>query len=127
MNITKFMDSNNGACGTPRPIFWSLSAGFLAASLNEAFSYGLVQPTCAHGHQIVMHMITFACFAIALSGFVVGWIEFRALPEDTSEEGGTWRDRAHFQALLGMAFSLAFAVVIAALAVPQWLLDPCAS
>jgi hypothetical protein len=73
----------------------------------------------------VLQLISIACFAIALSGFVTGLVEFRRFSGTTSEEGGSHFDRAHFQALLGMAFSLSFALVVIAGSVPRWILGPC--
>ena len=73
----------------------------------------------------MLHLISVACFLIALSGFGTGLVEFRRFPGTTSEEGGSHFDRAHFQALLGMAFSLSFALVVIAGSVPRWILGPC--
>jgi hypothetical protein len=73
----------------------------------------------------VLHVISIVCLAVALTGFATGRVEFRRFPGTTSEEGGSHFDRAHFQALLGMAFSLSFAVAIIAVSVPRWILSPC--
>jgi SNF family Na+-dependent transporter len=73
----------------------------------------------------VLHGISIACFVAALSGFATGLVEFRRFSGTTSEEGGSRFDRAHFQALLGMAFSLSFALIVIAGSVPRWILNPC--
>jgi len=70
-------------------------------------------------------VISVICLGIAVSGFATGLVEFKRFPGTTSEEGGSPLDRAHFQALLGMAFSVCFAVVIVAGSVPRWILSPC--
>lgn len=110
---------------TPIGLTWSLVAGFAAWALDLACSYVLEQHTCSSGHHYVLHVISAACFAIALTGFGTGLVEFRRFPGTTTEEGGSHFDRAHFQALLGMAFSLSFALVIIAGSVPRWILSPC--
>jgi len=110
---------------TPLGLWWSLVAGFAAWAIDLGFSYVLEQHSCSTGHHYVLHVISIVCFVIALTGFATGWIEFRRFPATASEEGGSPFDRAHFQALLGMAFSLCFAVVILAGAVPRWILSPC--
>ena len=90
-----------------------------------------VSATCSNSTVVppvidyVLHVISIVCFAIALTGFGTGLVEFRRFPGTTSEEGGSHFDRAHFQALLGMAFSLSFAVVVIAGSVPRWILSPC--
>jgi len=110
---------------TPAGLWWSLAAGFVAWGLDLGLSYTLVPHSCSTGHHYVLHAIGIVCFLIALSGFVTGLVEFKAFPGTTSEEGGSPFDRAHFQALLGMTFSLSFAVVIIAGSVPRWILSPC--
>jgi hypothetical protein len=110
---------------TPAALWWSLVAGFIAWGCDLGFSYALDQHACSTGHTYVMHVISIVCFLIALSGFALGWMEFRRVPPEADDEGERPLDRAHFQVLLGMGFSLAFAVVVIAGAVPRWILSPC--
>jgi hypothetical protein len=110
---------------TPFGLWWSLVAGFAAWGADHGLSYMLEQHSCSTGHHYVLHAISIVCFIAALSGFATGIRELRRFPVETSEEGGTPFDRAHFQALLGMAFSISFAIVIIAEAVPRWILTPC--
>jgi hypothetical protein len=110
---------------TPWGLWWSLAAGFIAWSTDLGLSYMLEQHSCSTGHHYVLHVIDIVCLVIAISGFATGLVEFKRFPRSTSEEGGSPFDRAHFQALLGMAFSLSFAVVIIAGSVPRWILSPC--
>ena len=111
---------------TPLGLWWSLVGGFCRLGLAiSGFSYVLEQHSCSTGHHYVLHVISIVCFAIALTGFGTGLVEFRRFPGSTSEEGGSHFDRAHFQALLGMAFSLSFALVVIAGSVPRWILGPC--
>jgi hypothetical protein len=110
---------------TPWGVWWSLVAGFVAWTADLGLSYVLEQHSCSTGHHYVLHVISVVCMAITLSGFATGLSEFRQLPKNAKEEGGSRFDRAHFEALLGMAFSLSFAVVIIAGSVPRWLLSPC--
>ncbi|PYX21618.1 MAG: hypothetical protein DMG82_17795 [Acidobacteria bacterium] len=110
---------------TPLGLWWSQIAGFAAWAVDLGFSYVLEQHSCSTGHHYVLHVISIVCLAIALTGFGTGWVEFKRFPGTTSEEGGSHFDRAHFQALLGMAFSLSFAVMVIAGSVPRWILGPC--
>src|SRR5438105_6065487 len=93
---------------TPWVLWWSLVAGFFAWTVDLGLSYVLEQHSCFTGHYYVLHVIPIVSLVIALSGFASGLTEFSRIPNNTSEEGGTPFDRAHFQALLGMAFSLWF-------------------
>jgi hypothetical protein len=110
---------------TPFGLWWSLIAGFASWTFDLGLSYVLEQHSCSTGHHYVLHVISIVCLAIALTGFATGWLEFKRFPGTTSEEGGSPFDRAHFQALLGMAFSVSFAVVVVAGSVPRWILGPC--
>jgi len=110
---------------TPGPLAWSLLAGFLAWALDLGFSYTLQRHACVAGQTFWIHVVTAICFAIALSGLVAGVRELRMLPKDSFEEGRRPRDRAYFQGLLGIGFSLSFAVVVIAGAVPRWILSAC--
>lgn len=110
---------------TPWGVGWSLAAGFIAWGFDLGLSFMLEQHSCSTGHHYVLHVISVVCFVIALSGFATGLTEFRRLPGSAHEEGGSQFDRTHFQALMGMAFSLCFAVVVIAGSVPRWILSPC--
>jgi hypothetical protein len=110
---------------TPTRLRWSLAAGFTAFAMDLGFSYVLRQHVCTSSQKFELHIVTFTCLAIALFGFALGWVDFHNLPHDSEEEGGEPHDRAHFEALLGMGFSLAFGLAIIALAVPRWILTVC--
>ena len=110
---------------TPAPLAWSLVAGFLAWGLDLGFSYVLQRPACVSGHPLWIHLVTAICLIIALSGLALGIRELLLLPRDSTEEGRRPHDRAHFQALLAIGFSVSFAVVVLAGAVPRWILSTC--
>jgi hypothetical protein len=110
---------------TPWGLSWSLVAGFVAWGADLGLSYMLERHSCSTGHHYWLHAISIVCFVIAVSGLATGLVEFRRFSGTTSEEGGSRFDRAHFQALLGMAFSLSFALVVIAVSVPRWILSPC--
>src|ERR1041385_8380039 len=110
---------------TPFGVWWSLVAGFAAWGADLGLSYMLEQHSCSTGHHYVLHLISVICFLVALSGFAGGLSGLRTVPQHVQDEGGSRFDRSHFQALIGMSFSLSFAVVIIAGSVPRWILSPC--
>ena len=110
---------------TPPGLWWSLAAGFAAWGLDLGLSYMLEQHSCSTGHHYVLHVISVAASQSRLRASQPGCVGIQTIPGKTSEEGGSHFDRAHFQALLGMAFSLCFAVVVIAGSVPRWILSPC--
>jgi hypothetical protein len=109
----------------PGLVWWTMFAGPVAWAFDLGVSYVLAQHTCSTGHHYVLHAITVVCAMIALSGFAAGWAAYNALPEEAREEGARPVDRAHFQVLFGIVFSLGFTVVIVAQGVPRWILNPC--
>jgi fatty-acid desaturase len=109
---------------TPFSLRWSLAAGFVGFGVDLGASYVLQHHACAVDPTSI-HVVTSICLAIALSGFALGWMQHRRLPHQSNEEGPKPHDRAHFQALLGMSLSAAFAVAILAEAVPRWILNAC--
>ena len=106
-------------------LWWTMFAGPLAWSLDHGLSYVLAQHACSTGHHYVLHLISVICLLLALGGFVTGVAEYQALPHEATEEGRRPIDRAHFQALFGIVFSVSFAVVVIAEAVPRWILSAC--
>jgi uncharacterized membrane protein YidH (DUF202 family) len=110
---------------TPAGLWWSLGAGPLAWAIDLGFSYVLTQHSCSTGHHYVLHLITAICFLIAASGAVVGYLQYQRLPREVTEEGPRSWDRAYFQVLFGIVFSVSFAIVVIAGAIPRFILSPC--
>jgi hypothetical protein len=104
---------------------WSLGAGFLAFGTDLGLSYLLEQHSCSTGHHYVLQIISMVCFVLAMTGFGTGLSDFKRFPRSSKQEGGSSFDRGYFQALLGMALSLSFALAIIAISVPRWILSPC--
>jgi hypothetical protein len=92
--------------------------------MDEGFSYSVVQHACSTGHFYVLYAATAVFISVALSGFFVALKSYLRFPQGELD-GGKPHDRAQFQGILGMIFSLGFLVVILALGVPRWLLSPC--
>ena len=109
----------------PAFVWWAICAGPFAWAGDLGFSYALTQHSCSTGHHYVLHVITVVCALIALSGFAAAWSAHAAIPRDATKDGDRPLDRAYFQVVLGIVFSLSFAVVIIAGAVPRWILSPC--
>lgn len=105
-------------------LWWSLFAGPVSWLFDLGFSYSLTQHSCSTGHYYVLHLISALCFVGALSGLYFGLANYRRF-DAGSEEGGYPHDRAYFQALIGILFSISFAIVIIAGSVPRWVLSPC--
>jgi hypothetical protein len=106
------------------PQFYALLIGPLSWAADLGLSYAAVYHACSTGHHYVLHIISVVTFFFCLTGAYVAWQEFQAV-RDANDEGGSPFDRAHFLALLGIAASLGFAMVIIATAVPKFVFSPC--
>ena len=111
----------------PQPRFW-LWYGILIGPLSWAFdqqiSYSLVGHACSTGHFYLLHAITAIALLVALSGALVAVMNLGRTRQATTE-GGRVADRSRFMAIVGIAASLGWALVIVAMAVPRFLLSPC--
>jgi len=105
-------------------LWWGIFAGPIAWAFDEGFSYSVVHHACSTGHFYVLYLTTIFSVLVALSGLFMALKGFRRFPQG-HPSGGRPHDRAHFQAILGMIFSIGFVIVILALGVPRWLLSPC--
>jgi hypothetical protein len=105
-------------------LWWGIGAGPLAWGVDLAVSYALTQHACSTGHYYVLHVITLLALIVALSGFFVS-LDTRRQLHAGDDAGGSTHDRAYFDALVGMGFSVFFFIIIIAGAVPRWILNPC--
>jgi len=108
-------------------IRWGFWIGPIAWLLDLGISYALTQHACSTGHFYVLHVLTWVFFVVALSGAAAAASTFRhpEFPHESIKEGVRPRDRAYFQAIVGIGMSLAFAVIIIAGTVPRLILSPC--
>jgi hypothetical protein len=56
---------------------------------------------------------------------VVSWLALARTAADVPTDGGEPRQRARFMAILGLASSALFGVLIVANTIPHWVLDAC--
>jgi hypothetical protein len=97
-------------------------AGF---ALDEVLSYAIVQHSCSTGYHWLLHLYTALGIVLSLCGFFAARWSYQRLPESATLSGGMVESRSRFMAIYGMAASIAFIVVIIALAVPKWAMSPC--
>jgi hypothetical protein len=106
------------------PQFTGVIIGPLAWGADLLISYALVYHACSSGHHYLLHVVSAVCLAVALSGALLSWRQFQQVRRG-NDEGVSALDRSHFLALLGIASSIWFTVVILATALPRWILSPC--
>jgi hypothetical protein len=120
---------------SPSGIFavWAgVFAGPVAWALDLGVSYALVQWSCGHHTQVVLRLITFASLALVAAGAYASWRALMNTPRNAPLDGPQTLSlpalvisRGRFMAVLGLASSALFAVLVVALGVPRWVLNAC--
>jgi hypothetical protein len=106
-------------------LWWGALAGPIAFAIDEVLSYAIVQHSCSTGYEWLLHVYTVIALLLSLSGLVAAQWCYRQLPHIASSEEGSVEARGRWMAIYGTASSLAFIVIIIALAIPKWALSPC--
>jgi hypothetical protein len=108
-----------------RATWWGVVLPPLLLLLQVQASYALVPWACRTGQVGAIHLVSLACLAGALCGTAVSGAAWTALGRGgTGTEAGTLTP-ARFVTLGGLVFSAGIALVIAAVALPTFVLGPC--
>ena len=111
----------------PQPRFWlwyGILIGPISWAADQQISYSLVAHACSTGHFYLLHAITVIALLLALSGALVAAINL-GRTRAANMEGGRATDRSRFMAIVGIAASLGWTLVIIAMQVPRFILSPC--
>lgn len=87
--------------------------------------YSLERYVCRTGASWLFHATSVALLLPVIATGWAAWRAWRELGESTETADGGTPGRSRFLALWGMAFSLAFALLIVAEWIPTLVLDPC--
>jgi hypothetical protein len=105
-------------------LWYGILIGAAAFFADQQITYALVPHACSTGHHYVLFLATALALVFSLSGAMVAGKNL-ALVRAASIDGGTRPDRSRFMAILGIAASLGFMMIIVAMLVPRILLSPC--
>ena len=103
----------------------ALLCGPLALAIEEGVSYYLAPTACELGAPWILHLTFGIALLISMGGAALAHGVGRRLPPGSIEQGGLWASRARFMALAGEVSGWAFALVVVALEVPNWMLGVC--
>jgi hypothetical protein len=93
--------------------------------LNEQISYMSVPWACSRQATAALHIVPLVCLiAIALCG-LTALRDWRLAGGGTEDEAATVLTRSRFLAMLGLASSLFSALVVIAMWVPMFIVQPC--
>jgi cytochrome c biogenesis factor len=88
-------------------------------------AYALVPTACSSHNELPVHLVYIACLLLALFGGLTAgrWWKLQGATWPGEEGGPVARSR--FMAGIGVFLSVMFALVIVAMWIPSFLLDPC--
>lgn len=93
--------------------------------LDLQVSYAMVKWACEHDQRVLLLLIPIGSLAlVALAAWLSGssWTELR---RQAREDGGQIEDRSYFLAIVGLALSAVFALLILTSLAPRYFLSPC--
>ena len=106
-----------------------LAAGFFLAPFawgtQLLVNYSLTPTACVDEQKWLLHLVSLAALVTALGGALIAWSTWTRLTSGSTVEGDPRESGRRFMALTGVALSFFFALVILALELPNWWLDPC--
>jgi hypothetical protein len=107
----------------------ALAAGFFLAPfawvIQLLANYSLTPTVCVNEQTWMLHLVSLIALVTALGGAVIAWSAWTRLTSGSMLEGDARESGRRFLALAGTVLSLFFALVILALELPNWWLDPC--
>jgi len=110
---------------SPLALWSGITAGPIAWAIELTVSYAIVKRVCASRNDVVLHLITILSLAIVAGGGLLSGNAYQRTAQDRPTDGSSPRQRARFMAILGLALSGFFLVVIIASALPNWVIDAC--
>jgi hypothetical protein len=107
--------------GSLARLWAGILAGPLAWATNEVVSYTATAHECSTGSRLLFHTLT----VTGLICCAVGLIAARSVSAIYPQTSDAREERIRSMAISGMTLSIAFAVAIIAMAIPNWILSPC--
>src|SRR6059058_47189 len=124
------MIHKNGEEMGERKGYLLLWAGVLLAPIvwlvQFQIRYSLVEWVCAHHSRLVLYLVSAVFFLLIAGSGVLSWQNWvREGGGTPSDEGSVPRERNRFLALLGLATSSLFMLVLLAQTIAAIMVDPC--
>jgi hypothetical protein len=92
---------------------------------QQQASYALTPTACESGGEGWLHLISLAALASVIAAALLSWLDWKRLPEGSTDQGMPQATRSRFMAVSGMGLGLFFVPVIVATDLPNWILGAC--
>lgn len=97
----------------------------IAFLIDLEVAYALVPPACSSRNALPVHLVHLACLLLALYGLSTAWRSWKLTGATWPGQQGDPLSRSRFMAAIGLLVSAMFALVIVAIWIPSFILDPC--
>jgi hypothetical protein len=108
-----------------RVLWTGLLLAPIAFLIDLEVAYALVPTACSTRNQLPVHLSHLACLVLALFGGFTAVRCWRATGSTWPGEQGGPLARSRFMAGIGMLMSALFVLLIIAMWIPSFILDPC--
>jgi hypothetical protein len=108
-----------------RALWTGLLLAPIAFLIDLEVAYALVPTACSTRNSLPVHLAHAACLLVALFGGLTAWRCWRATGSTWPGEEGNPLARSRFLAGVGMLMSGLIVLVIIAMWIPSFILDPC--
>jgi hypothetical protein len=97
----------------------------IAFLIDLEVAYALVPTACSTRNRLLIHLVHLACLLLVLFAWGTAWRCWKAAGASWPAEEGGPLGRSRLLAGLGVLMSALFALVILAMWLPSFILDPC--
>jgi hypothetical protein len=97
----------------------------IAFLIDLEAAYALVPKACSSRNEFPVHLVHVACLLLALIGGLIAWHWWKLRGATWPREEGGALARSRFMAGLGLLMSALFVLVIVAMWIPSFVLNPC--
>lgn len=98
----------------------------LVWATQQQANYALTATMCETGGQGWLHLISLAALAAVIATTLLSWMDWKRLPEGSTDEGMPQASRSRFLAVSAIGLGLFFVLVVVATDLPNWILGACA-
>jgi hypothetical protein len=108
-----------------RNLFIGLLVPPIAFLIDLEAAYALVPTACSTRNPLLVHLVHLACLLLVVFAWVTAWRCWKATGSTWPAEEGGPLGRSRLLAGIGVLMSALFTLVILAMWLPSFILDPC--
>jgi hypothetical protein len=92
---------------------------------QQQANFSLTATLCESGSEGWLHLISLAALAAVIATTLLSWVDWKNLPEGSTDQGAPPDTRSRFMAASGIGLGAFFVLVVVATDLPSWILGAC--